>query len=156
MFHQTDRVLGRQSGLHRSTSPHPPRLKTAPLELDWYFSDRTFCQNNTVLSMFSVCEECLRIVLKYQRLMSMDLKNQRKLTDEWICQRILKWISSSHVSLCFENWAWNTETTCEKNIYHFLSHFSCWACCFEYFPAVLHGKDWHVKGIESVFLSSLR
>ena len=47
-------------------------------------------------------------------------KNQRKL----ICQRILKWTSSSHVSIC-DTFFCETLTTCDQNVSHSLSHFSC-------------------------------
>ena len=59
-------------------------------------------------SILCVVRKCLRIVLKCQRLILMEQKRPRKPTDEWICQRIFKWISSSLVckghNSTRENW----------------------------------------------------
>lgn len=94
-------VYSSDSNVEPTSPPHPhlsPTLKTSREAT----AVLTFCSPWICLFLYScsilcVVRKCLRIVLKCQRLILMEQKRPRKPTDEWICQRIFKSISSSLV-----------------------------------------------------------
>lgn len=94
-------VYSSDSNVEPTSPPHPhlsPTLKTSREAT----AVLTFCSPWICLFLYScsilcVVRKCLRIVLKCQRLILKEQKRPRKPTDEWICQRIFKWISSSLV-----------------------------------------------------------
>ena len=101
-----------------------------------FWDHREYVYFRTYLVFIFVLRKCLRIVLKYQRLILMEQRRPKKPTDEWICQRIFKWISSSPVSalLGIQNGPWPRVV---KYFSFFVTHqllrtslFTCWSPFF--------------------------
>ena len=101
-----------------------------------FWDHREYVYFRTCLVFIFVLRKCLRIVLKYQSLLLMEQRRPKKPTDEWICQRIFKWISSSPVSalLGIQNGPWPRVV---KYFSFFVTHqllrtslFTCWSPFF--------------------------
>lgn len=123
-----------------SPSPHVQENRrnsrdAAAVLIFWDRSEYVYFR--TYLVFIFVLRKCLRIVLKYQRQILMEQRRPKKPTDEWICQRIFKWISSSPVSalLGIQNGPWPRVV---KYFSFFVTHqlfirtslFTCWSLFF--------------------------